>query len=213
VESEREKAIATGCDEFDAKPIEFEGLVATIRRVLAPMLVDHGLRIELLASDDRVLGRAQEELRDLPRTRGVYARTAPERHEVPERLARHDPGPEPNTALEICLANNREPIREEDKPLLQRGFHDCRRIVLTELGGGRSGARVFSAHATLDNSIADSWPQPFFAKIDDLERVMREHVKYQAYAPFVPFGLRPSNVVYKLALDSSSRSVLQSGPY
>ena len=35
VESEREKAIATGCDGFDAKPIEFESLVATIRRVLA----------------------------------------------------------------------------------------------------------------------------------------------------------------------------------
>jgi CheY-like chemotaxis protein len=33
--SEREKAMATGCDEFDAKPIEFESLVATIRRVLA----------------------------------------------------------------------------------------------------------------------------------------------------------------------------------
>ena len=35
VESEREKAIATGCDEFDAKPIEFESLVATIRRMIA----------------------------------------------------------------------------------------------------------------------------------------------------------------------------------
>jgi two-component system cell cycle response regulator DivK len=33
--SEREKAVATGCDEFDAKPIEFEILVATIRRVVA----------------------------------------------------------------------------------------------------------------------------------------------------------------------------------
>ena len=33
--SERDKAISTGCDEFDAKPIEFESLVATIRRVLA----------------------------------------------------------------------------------------------------------------------------------------------------------------------------------
>jgi CheY-like chemotaxis protein len=33
--SEREEAIATGCDEFDAKPIEFESLVSTIRRVLA----------------------------------------------------------------------------------------------------------------------------------------------------------------------------------
>jgi CheY-like chemotaxis protein len=35
LESEREHAIATGCNEFDAKPIEFEGLVTTIRRVLA----------------------------------------------------------------------------------------------------------------------------------------------------------------------------------
>jgi hypothetical protein len=34
LDSEREKAIATGCDEFDAKPIGFEGLIAIIRRVL-----------------------------------------------------------------------------------------------------------------------------------------------------------------------------------
>jgi CheY-like chemotaxis protein len=32
---EREKALAAGCDEFDTKPIEFERLVAIIRRVLA----------------------------------------------------------------------------------------------------------------------------------------------------------------------------------
>jgi CheY-like chemotaxis protein len=31
---EREKAIATGCVEFDTKPIEFDRLVATVRRVL-----------------------------------------------------------------------------------------------------------------------------------------------------------------------------------
>jgi two-component system, cell cycle response regulator DivK len=35
LDSEREQAIATGCDEFNAKPIEFASLVATIRRVLA----------------------------------------------------------------------------------------------------------------------------------------------------------------------------------
>jgi CheY-like chemotaxis protein len=34
LDSERQQAIATGCDEFNAKPIEFEGLIATIRRVL-----------------------------------------------------------------------------------------------------------------------------------------------------------------------------------
>jgi CheY-like chemotaxis protein len=31
----REKALAAGCDEFDTKPIEFDRLVATLRRVLA----------------------------------------------------------------------------------------------------------------------------------------------------------------------------------
>jgi CheY-like chemotaxis protein len=35
LDSERETAIATGCDEFDVKPIEFESLVAAIRRVVA----------------------------------------------------------------------------------------------------------------------------------------------------------------------------------
>jgi CheY-like chemotaxis protein len=35
LDSEREKAIASGCDEFDAKPIELEALVATIRRLVA----------------------------------------------------------------------------------------------------------------------------------------------------------------------------------
>ena len=32
---EREKTIATGCEEFDTKPIEFDRLVATLRRFLA----------------------------------------------------------------------------------------------------------------------------------------------------------------------------------
>ena len=32
---EREEAIAAGCDEFDTTPIEFNRLVATLRRVLA----------------------------------------------------------------------------------------------------------------------------------------------------------------------------------
>jgi two-component system, cell cycle response regulator DivK len=35
LDSEREKAIASGCDEFNAKPIDFESLLATIRRLVA----------------------------------------------------------------------------------------------------------------------------------------------------------------------------------
>ena len=32
---EREKALAAGCNEFDTKPVEFDRLVATMRRILA----------------------------------------------------------------------------------------------------------------------------------------------------------------------------------
>jgi hypothetical protein len=80
-----------------------------------------------------------------------------------ERLARHDPGPQPNTRLDIRMARNREPIRDQDRPLFQRAFHDCCKIAFSELSGGRSRARVFSAHATVDNSIAGAWPQPFLS--------------------------------------------------
>jgi CheY-like chemotaxis protein len=31
----REKALAAGCDEFDTKPVEFDRLVATLRRILS----------------------------------------------------------------------------------------------------------------------------------------------------------------------------------
>ena len=32
----REKALAAGCDDFDTRPIEFDRLLATMRRILAP---------------------------------------------------------------------------------------------------------------------------------------------------------------------------------
>ena len=32
---ERDKALAAGCNEFETKPIEFDRLIATIRRILA----------------------------------------------------------------------------------------------------------------------------------------------------------------------------------
>jgi len=38
LDSERERAIASGCEEFNVKPIEYEPLVASIRRVVAKHL-------------------------------------------------------------------------------------------------------------------------------------------------------------------------------
>jgi CheY-like chemotaxis protein len=43
LDSEREQAIAIGCDELDVKPIEFETPLATIRRIDCEPEIDHPL--------------------------------------------------------------------------------------------------------------------------------------------------------------------------
>ncbi len=182
-------AACAGVFSFDESNI---GPLSTLAFDLAESLIDYGMRIEIVATTDAVLGKAQTALRGVTSMRNVHARTAPQPHELPERLARHDPGPQPNTRLDIQMAGNREPISDHDLPLFQRAFHDCCKIVLSELGGGRSVARVFSVHATLEKSDAGSWPQPFFVKLDAIDKIVREAENYRVYAPFVPFGLRPS---------------------
>lgn len=168
--------------------------VAAVAREQLALMLNYGLRVDLVAPDDEVQGTVQTELRDLLyvlRAR-VNARTAPEDHEIPENIARHDAGPPPNTSLKIHMLEPREPIDDCDRPLFERAFHDCSEIALTELSGGRSAARVFSVHATVVSSIAGPWPQPYFVKLDGVEKVLKEERKYEVYGPFVPFGLRPS---------------------
>lgn len=168
--------------------------VAAVAREQLALMLNYGLRVDLVAFDDAVQGKLQEELRDLLAVlrRRVNARTAPEDHEIPEKVARHEAGPTPRTSLRIHMLGNHEPINASDRPLFERAFHDCREIALSELSGGRSAARVFSVHRTVDTSIAGSWPQPYFVKLDSAAKVLQEERKYDAYGPFVPFGLRPS---------------------
>jgi CheY-like chemotaxis protein len=39
---DREKALATGCDDFDTKPVEFDRLLAKIKQALAPEASESG---------------------------------------------------------------------------------------------------------------------------------------------------------------------------
>jgi hypothetical protein len=101
-------------------------------------LVDHGLRIDLVADDDETMGRVQTQSKSVLKLPGVTARTAPPAHSLAERIARHDAGQRPHSALQIEVAGNREPVRDVDKILFKRAFAHCSRIVLEELAGGLS---------------------------------------------------------------------------
>ena len=159
----------------------------------ARTLVDQGARVDLTAPDDTIMGRLQARLGPLLSLPNVNVRTAPKPFEVAEGIARHPAGWKPRSDLEIVVADNREPIRKADEPLFQRAFHHCRRIALVELTGGRSDARVFAVHMTVDRSNAGAWPQPAFVKLDLNHKVAREARNYREFAEkFIPFGLRPN---------------------
>lgn len=188
-----EQQSASACAAvFNADPDNLTELTK-VAGFLVGQMIDYGLRVDFVASEDAVLGELQRRLAaDTLKTRNVFVRTAPEAHELAERIARHDPGPQPNLKLEVEVAENKEPLRDDDLPLFQRGFHHCKKIVLSELSGGRSDARVFSIHATLQDTKVGPWPQPYFVKLDTLEKVTKEASNYREFgAPFIPFGLRP----------------------
>ncbi|PBB84543.1 phosphotransferase [Mesorhizobium sp. WSM3876] len=167
--------------------------VATVIRREAQRLLDYGCDIHLVAPDDRALGVAQTLLGGFGLLYRLQARTAPEPHEIAERIARRPVGPPANPALEIIMAKNGRPLDRRDEPLFQRAFHFCDRIVLQELTGGRSNARVFAVHMTVSGSRAGKRPQPFFAKIDEHAKIAKEFANYREFADrYIPFGLRPN---------------------
>ncbi|HZZ31870.1 MAG TPA: phosphotransferase [Phenylobacterium sp.] len=169
-----------------------EGLFAAAA-AHARTFVDYGARVELIAPDDATTGRVQARLGAALALPNVSVRTSPRGFEIAEAAARHDAGYKPRTDLEIVVAGNREPIRKVDEPLFQRAFQHCRRIALVELTGGRSDARVFAVHMTVDRSDAGVWPQPAFAKLDRNDKIAREFQNYRDFADkFIPFGLRPN---------------------
>ena len=158
-----------------------------------PALIDCGLRVELISPDDATTGIVQRSLGEIIGLANVHVRTAPACHELAEGVARFDAGTRPRPDLLISVAHGREPIRRADAPLFQRAFNHCREIVLVELTGGMSDARVFAVHMTVDTSNAGVWPQPAFVKIDANAKIQREHRNYRDFADrFIPFGLRPN---------------------
>lgn len=184
-----------------------------VLRALAASALDHGLQLWALAPDDAALAHLAEgwtRLKHYARTR-VTLRAAPPPHEIPERIARWDPGPAEAPALAIEWESEADGSAQTEDPraalLFRRAFHDCRSIAVQRLDGGRS-ARVFRVHAVLDNSLVGPRPLPFFAKFDAPHKILRERENYALYvAGFVPFNLRP-NLDERRCLVGATRGLL-----
>jgi hypothetical protein len=117
-------------------------------------------------------------------------------------FTRRDPGP---PVGDVKIFSPRA-IKADVRHLLKRSFHDCDRIYLESLSGGRAALNVFSVHAWLRKSTVGPRPLPFFIKIAGREKIEEERANYRAYADFfIPFHLRP-NIVPERCVEADGLS-------
>jgi hypothetical protein len=101
-------------------------------------------------------------------------------------------GAPPSSNLRISKENGIE-LKDTQKRLLERAFHDCTELHLATMDDeGKSGASVFRGYATLTENHGESWPQPFFIKLGSRVSVFNEYLNYKnTVDAHVPFYLGP----------------------
>lgn len=103
-------------------------------------------------------------------------------------------GAAPNsTTLVVFPAGSPTLLSSEETLLIQRAFHDCRKVELVPISNGRSGASTFRVYAELrDNVVKTEWPYVHFVKLGKREVIVKEYYNFQESAlGHVPFHLGP----------------------
>jgi len=148
----------------------------------------HGLHCTLLAPLARI-PNIKSFLRSLIFGSQIVLWEAGRELHVPEQVARTSPGPPWKDTIEV---SGEESLRDEDRILLRRAFHDCTTVSLVAETHGRS-AQVFCVYARLRDSAAGRLPLPFFAKFDRYPKIRRELKNYHDHTTvFIPFNQRPN---------------------
>jgi hypothetical protein len=181
-------AVATGIVfRFDAgQPSAFE----TQLRGLACLAANHGLLVVTLADDDRAFLAMDPILNMLELGFETTKALGPPAHDIPELIARYDPGPGDPGEAGVEILGERVP--DQTRLFFRRAFSDCKSISIARLKGGRS-ADVFSVYPLFRDSLVGPRPLPLFAKVDVREKILKEWDNYQTYVGrYIPFHARPN---------------------
>lgn len=158
------------------------------RDVVLPA-IHHGAKVVVVADIDDV-PELTRSLKFLQHANQVQILVYPPAAQlIAEGFARHDPGPAFKASL---LVDGETQLSDEERVLLRRAFHDCSRVSLEKLSGGRS-AKVFCGFVTIVDSRVGPRPLPFFIKFDKQHKISRERANYLNCATnYIPFYLRPN---------------------
>ena len=162
----------------------------------AQLLINHGLYPYVIATDPKGFGRFSElfqELNFVSKQREIVPlaytlkSSLPTPDEVANTIMQWPTGPKWNGTLKIVG----EDLTAEETIFFQRAFGNCSSIELRRLGGGFSGS-TFYVSAVISEAFIRR-PLPFFAKIDNIFKILKERQNYLDYVhPSIPFNLRPN---------------------
>jgi hypothetical protein len=179
---------------------EMSGKIGFIRscfETLSDTAEDSGLAFAVLVPTSDGLGVVERLICELRMESRATVSLTEDAGNAAEYLARWTPGP-PLGKPTVLPPGFGLPPRTE--LLLQRSFHDCDRIYLQPLSGGRDASGVFCVHAWLRKSIVGPRPLPFFIKFSTPDKIKGERSNYEDYADFyIPFYLRPNIVPMRCA--------------
>jgi len=115
-------------------------------------------------------------------------------------VCEHAPGRAPDRSLQIEKTGDEEISISQDI-LIRRAFFDCRKVVLKELTDGNSGVLAYIARVELANGAYSKWPQPYFVKLGDREKIYAEYKSYiDKVDPYIPYHLTPNLVPERCCL-------------
>jgi hypothetical protein len=179
---------------YNAKPPHVPEVLNQLGQLRSAL--DHGLMAYLLAADDAIQAHLLKEVPDAVRN-GHLAMLVRSRtgsipsYECAETIARHDAGRHSSTNLQIKLPPDMS-LDANHEFIVRRAFSDCSDVMFEPLSGGRS-ANTFFAQATLSASEVGPRPLPFFVKLDEADKILKEVNAYQLYATHhIPWYLRPN---------------------
>jgi len=146
--------------------------------------------------------KREEKFRSLP-----WIKVEQNDEQIAETFARLDLSP-PIGSPELVAYDRKDVLKPEFATLMKRAFHDCKRITIRRLRGGKTAKGTFCVLANLDNGVYGPQPMPFFVKIDTFQAIQDELENYSEFVePFIPFHLHPS-IDHRRCVQSLTTSAL-----
>lgn len=170
------------------QPSTFDLIEQSIKK-LFPDILNQGIAFRIVLHNDQDLQIAFDKFKgNSVELKNFYLKS--DVNKLAEFTARFSPGP-PDS--DVKIEGDISTLNYEALIVLRRSFYDCHTIHVEPIKGGKDSSHLLKVHAWLSNSEVKSALLPFFVKISEPEKIIRELNNYRVYTDlYISFQYRPN---------------------